>query len=506
MRLMALTAVALAAAAPSAAQDGPFDFRLLPVHGRRQDTVIYDFTGDGVNDILNTSIDYELDPPVRWLALHVGDKAKGLPTKPDFIWHVHASAAALTFGNYLPEGGVEICTIAPDGVYYYPFKGGKPVEEPRKLIHARTFFSSPSPRALPIWGFAQDLSADGRDDLILPTPDGYRVYFQTAPGLFGKISRLESEARALSPARFPERFDFIASLFNLKVNLPRLAVADVDGDGRQDLVTVSGNVVHYYFQLQPDEYRAQKKWSSRFVVATLEEELRKDSISYMQVGFSDVDGDRLPDLVVTKLEGQVGLFESLKTRIVVHFGTSGLGNYAPDLLIEIHGVSIDPHLIDMNGDGKLDVLVSRLRTDLINQAVTGFILGDISVTYEVFQFQKEKASYSASPVYSYDVRVTFKDIQDKGAASRPLLFVTGDLTGDGRPDQVRVNPKTETLEVHPGRDTGKFIDFDPTAHLEHKLERYPRFIQFYDVNSDGLQDLLLHYGGSVAVLTTRKRR
>ncbi len=504
--LRAALCITLIAATASPAQPsaGPFDVVFLPVHGRRQDTVFYDFTGDGVLDVLNTSIDYDATPIVRWLALHKGDKEKGWPQKPDFIWPVHATAAALAFGNVVPEGGVDICTLAPDGVYYHTFENGAITETPRKLVHVRTFFSSPSERALPIWSFAQDLSGEGRDDLIVPTSDGYRVYFQTAPGSFGKVSRLETESPALAPARFPEQLEFVASLFSMKVWLPRLAVADVDGDGRQDLVTVSGNVIQFWFQKEPQEFRSEKKWTGRHVVPALEEELRRDSLSYMNVQFADVDGDKLPDLIVTKLEGQVGLFESLRTRIYVCFGSTGRGNYSPNLFIAIHGVSIDPLFIDMDKDGTLDLLSSRLRTDIVKQGLTQILLGDLSIDYEVFQFDKGKGRYSESPVYSYPVRLKLQEIEKKGASSRPLLFVTADLTGDGRPDQVRVEPKSETLEVHPGRNIGGTIDFDPTPHKEHKLERYPKFISFWDVNADGLEDIVLHYGGMVGLLVSKR--
>lgn len=511
----ALIAGVLLAASFADAQEarGPFDARTLPVHGRRIDTVLGDFSGDGVVDILNTSIHFDAEPPTRWLALHIQDKARGFLPTPDFLWPIHATAAALTFGNFLPSGGVEICTIAPDGVYYYPFEKGRLVEEPRKLVHARTFFASPSPRALPVWMFPQDISGNGLDDLLLPVAEGYRAYFQTEPGRFGKVSRLEAPAGSgpsVAPARFPESLEYVASLFSVQVRLPRFALADIDGDGRKDLATIQGNVVTYFFQREPEEFRMQRPWSARYMVSTLEENLRRDTINYMQVGFHDIDGDTLPDLVVSKTEGELGLFESLKTSIYVHFGATGRGNYDPNVFIAVHGVSIDPQFLDMNGDGKLDCLTSRLRTDLVNQALTMGILGDVSVEYEVFQFDGETQSYLESPVYSYPVRITFEDIEKKGAASRPLLYVTGDITGDGRPDQVRFDPRTDTLEVHPGRDRfaggGKArIDFDPTAHIAHKLERHPRFVQFHDLNADGRMDILLHYAGQLGVLTTRGR-
>ena len=87
-RIAAAVAALLAAGVagpPQAVGRAPFEVHYLAVHGRRIDTAFYDFTGDGIMDALMVSIDYDADPPARWLALHIGTKA-GLPEKPDQIW------------------------------------------------------------------------------------------------------------------------------------------------------------------------------------------------------------------------------------------------------------------------------------------------------------------------------------------------------------------------------------------------------------------------------------
>ena len=222
----------------------------------------------------------------------------------------------------------------------------------------------------------------------------------------------------------------------------------------------------------------------------------------------DINGDKLADLVVTKIEGQLGLFDSIKTRIYLHLGT-GKGNFNADKRIVIDGVSIDPEFIDMNGDGKLDLVTSRLRTDLLKQAANSVLLGDVTITYEVFQFDPQKNGFMSDPVFEKQIFVRKSDLEKTGAGAVPLVFIRGDLTGDGRPDMIVIDPKTNELMIHPGRikDVGRGpqIDFDKTAHYTIKVDKHPKGLQLMDVNNDGINDIILYYNGSVGLVLSEKK-
>lgn len=503
--LIALLALPWAAESASALPRGGFDYVQFPIHGRRTDTVSYDFDGDGKPDLLNVSIDFDVEPRVRWFALHPM-RAGGLTTKPERVWAVDRRAAALVFGDFLPGGGVEIGFLAEDGVYAYPPAEGGPDGKPLKLLHLRTWFDRASDEALPVWQYALDLSADGRHDLIVPVPDGYKVYFQTAPAAFGSVSDLEARLkrnRALAASRRAKTSDVVASFFSVDDSLPRVVPVDVDGDGRLDLVSIDGNTLTVFFQRQPRAFSSAMNWRYRFIVKALEEEVRKDVINFSVVAFADINADRNADLVVTQIYGEVGLFDSIKTTIYIHYG-NGRGNFDVSARIQIDGVTIDPVFVDMNGDGRLDCLTSRLRTDLLSQAAKGVLLGDISIDYEVFQFDPTTGGYLGSPVYQYPVRVTFDDMKDRGAGARPMMFIGADFTGDGRPDQIRYNPKSEELEFHEGKITPRGqIHFEPTPWETFKPSRTPGAVVLYDCTGDDKSDVLLLNDGFVGLLVQR---
>lgn len=518
MTLLALLAALPAGGEPSAARTPSagleFYVQYFGVHGRRQDTATYDFDGDGKPDILNSSIDFDVAPPERWAAVHLlrGD---GFSEKPDWIWALSARACALVFGDYLPGGGTEVGFVAEDGVYVYPYGKGAPAETPLKIIHSRTFFHSPPARQIPVWSWRQDLDGNGLDDLVLPLPDGYRVYFQTAHGVFGRTSSLEADMaangdeRILAAQRFAVRPEVLPAHFTSTVELPRVEAVNVNDDGRVDLVTISKGALTCFLQTKEGTYLSARRHRVTMPVVTLAEEKKKDTVNLSMVKFVDINRDGLSDLVVTKVVGTLGFWDSIKTSIVIHRGT-GRGNFEPQEKILIDGVSIDPEFIDMDGDGALDAFTSRLRTDLVKQGVNVLIAGDLPLSYEVFQYEKSKGAYREAPVFAKQIYVTKEDLEKTGMGAVPLVFVRGDLTGDGRPDLVHVdpNPKRGGVNIHPGRlpfQSTEGIDFDATPHHAVRLDRHPKGVQIMDVNGDGINDVLLYYAGTLGAVLSRRR-
>ena len=495
-------------------QPPDFELTYLTVHGRRQNTVVQDFDGDGLPDLLNTVIDFRVEPPVRWFLLHRQTADRTFHRQPDFVWKVGDRAAALLFGDFHPGGGVEIGFVAVDGVYTYAWKEDRILETPRKLLHVPTFFSEASGHAIPLWMRPRDLDGNGLHDILLPVAGGYRVYFQTQAGIFGSISELEADLRnrgnrALPTTRFAASHEFVAAFLGSTIQVPRLGVTDVDGDKRLDLVSIDGDLLTVFFQKKPRVYSSRRGWRVRFPVATLREEEKKDTVNVSLVSFTDINGDGLADLAVTKIEGMLGFMDSIKTSIFIHRGT-GRGNFVADSVLKIDGVSVDPMFTDMNGDGAKDCLVSRFRTDILAQAVKALILGDVAVTYEVFQFQPRTGRFIDVPVYAYDVFVTTDDIKKKGVASAPMVFIVGDHSGDGRADMVYINPKTTELELRRGVDwyTGsrRTIDFQKHAFWKAKLGAgHPKRVRIQDVNGDGTNDVMLLHRGTLGLVLSKKK-
>jgi hypothetical protein len=490
------------------------DFRLqyLAIHGRRADSATYDFDGDGRTDFLIASIDFDRDPAERWLALHLQRKGAFAET-PDFLWPLSDRACALVFGDFLPGGGMEAGFLAEDGVWVYPWAKDRPAEVPQKLLHVRTFTRSPSLRQCSTWQWAMDFDGDGRHDLAVPLADGYRVYLQTQPGVFGKTAHLEADLgadqpRAIAASSRAVHSEVVSAQFVQTTDLPRLEVAHVNADRLVDFLLIRRDTITCFFQKEPGVFPSQRPFRVSFPVATLRDEAKKGEVSLSMIRFVDINVDGLADLVVTKVEGTIGLWESIKTRIYLHMGR-GRGNFDADRCIVIDGVSIDPEFIDMNLDGKLDCVTSRLRTDLVKKAIELVALGDIQVSYEVFQFDPARDTFMTDAVFDWPIFVRKADLEKTGAGAVPLVFIRGDHSGDGRPDLLVLDPKKGALFVHPGRvretPKGPRIGFDGTAHWEIPVERHPRAIGVADVNGDQVHDIVLYHAGALGlILSSRK--
>ena|SRR5688572_21352808 len=529
LRLRTIVAVVLVATLAGGfrqeARRGPFELRFITAHGRRTDTQFYDFTGDGLLDTLVASIDMDADPPSRWFALYVGKKGSGIPEKPDQIWSAAPSTCAFAIANVVPEGGIEVLELAPDGVHYHAFDQGSMNEEPRKLLHTRTFFTAPSPRSLPLWMGPVDLTNDKLDDLIVPAPEGYKVYFQTEPGKFGLVQKLEGEVAPgaplhVAPTRYAadwerliaRRLPTTAGLFNFHDELPRISPVDIDGDGLRDLVALNGNRMTIFYQRAGRRFGSGPRDRVQCVIGVLNENEKENAFTVTDAQFTDINQDKFADFIVTKIQGELEILTSIQTHIFPHLGT-GRANFRPDADIKIDGISLNPYFIDMNGDGKLDVLTSRLRTDLLSKGLDA-MMGDLTVTYEVFQFDGSANKYLPEPVFTQDIRIPLEEIRKRGAASRPLYQVPGDLSGDKRPDAVIYNPKNRTLEVRKGASVWQaggareVISFSMDPAATFNLEPIdkdddPKWISYLDVDGDGRLDILLNYMSVVGVLLSR---
>jgi hypothetical protein len=502
-------------AMPFPPQDAPsYELYYLKVHGRRQDTLTYDFNGDGRSDLLNTSVNYDDDPPTRWLAWYIRDEQGMLPRKPNQQFQVDDRVCALVFGNFVPSGGIECGFLAADGFYVYTWTGTGISETPRKLLHLRTFFSAPPAGDLLVWQYRRDLDGNGLNDLVVPLPDGYRIFFQTEPGIFGHIQNLEeglekSADRSLGGDRYAEHSEKIPSTFILNRELPRITIVDINGDGRDDLVTIRKNKITYFMQRPVRQFQSNRRNRFRYSIPTLDTGRKKNRIDVPIVDFVDINSDGKADMIVTRVVGELGMLESLETRVYLHIGT-GRGNFVSDQVIQVRGVTIDPTFVDMNQDGKLDCMVSRLRTDLMRQGGQLLVLGEIRIAYEIFQFDGDSQTFKKDPVFEKIVRISTDDLKNKSAANVPLVFVSGDLSGDGRPDMVVINPGEEEIRFHYGEvhwSGGKeVIGFESTPFFRKKLDRYPKRITVEDLNDDGLDDVILKHNGEIGILESRRKK
>ncbi len=243
-----------------------------------------------------------------------------------------------------------------------------------------------------------------------------------------------------------------------------LAVGDLNGDGKPDLVVTSfsSNTVSVLLNTTPAG------------AATATFALRVDfttGTTAVSVKIADVNGDGLPDLVVANRDSNT---------VSVLLNTTAPGALTPTFSPKIdfptgpRPVSIA--IADVNGDGKPDLVViddgANAVSVLLNTTTPG----------------------AATPTFALHA--------DFATGSVPYSVATADVNGDGKPDMVVTNQISNSVSVllnttAPGATTPTFA-----ANVDFPTGMSPRTVATGDVNGDGKPDLVIvnDYSNSISVL------
>jgi hypothetical protein len=243
-----------------------------------------------------------------------------------------------------------------------------------------------------------DLNGDGLPEILVANYSGNSI----------------SILRNLGPAGTVTTNSFAAQyVMAVEANPTDLAVADLNGDGRPDLVTTAfGGTQLSVFRNVATTNAAVSNW---FTLDTTLPALPGS----LEFAVADMDGDSKSDLVVASVHGYAvsvyrnlasgGIFSSNSFAARVDFGTPGWA----------HNVSVG----DFNGDAKPDLAIS----------------GELNSYMAVFQNQSTPGSFTTG---SLAARV------DYATGWNAWGVAAGDLDGDSRADIVFANTYDDTLTFY----------------------------------------------------------
>ncbi|OYU95653.1 MAG: hypothetical protein CFE21_10970 [Bacteroidetes bacterium B1(2017)] len=287
-----------------------------------------------------------------------------------------------------------------------------------------------------------DIDGDGKSDLVV------------ASQTFNKfiVLRNTSTNGAIDSSSFAPKVDF----FTAGSMSPAASIADMDGDGKLDVVTVnaSGNSISLMRNTSTVGTINVSSFAPKVDFAT--------GTSPTAIDIADYDGDGKPDVaIINKSLGILSVFRNLATP-----GSFNSGSLASKVDFTTASNPIVVASGDFDGDGKIDLVV-------VNQG---------SASFSIF---KNTASSGTIGLGSFASKVDFT------TGTTPYSASIGDFDGDSKPDLAIVNQGNTNISVFRNTaSTGTITSSSFAAKVDFATTSQPRTSAVGDLDGDGRADML----------------
>jgi hypothetical protein len=229
-----------------------------------------------------------------------------------------------------------------------------------------------------------------------------------------------------------------------------MAMSDLDGDGRPDLITLDEASDNFSIFL------------NRSTIGHVSFLPKVDISTYgagsRRIAVADFNGDGKPDVAVLNTNNGNGATVSY---FFNQFYGETIAFDGPQPVAASNGAQ-GLSIADMNGDGRPDILTAN---------------GD-SGTYSIFPNSTVNSTF-----------VTFGQRMDFANPNNAGYIITADLDGDGRPDIITVSASTQTLSVYPNTGAGGQYAFG--ARMDFPTGANPAYVKAGDLDGDGKPDLIV---------------
>jgi hypothetical protein len=454
------------------------------IHGIRA----VDLTGDGRREI----VAFVKEAGGTAVAIFALDAEGRYPAKPGVVFRPAANSLSGVYFEGIARlrkpGGVEIVFVDQSGVFAVGLDGKGAQTGPRKIGPSPELPFLPDPSNLHLLDLAADLDLDGVDELLLPAAEGYLILDPDEPEKPREVTMGSGHYLSVPDHRY----------FELTWEIPRVTVADWDGDGIPDLVAGAGGNVLLFLQRKDGTFFEAAKPLSILTPGPADE-------VRATITLTDVDSDSRVDLLLTQSQSRVQIFERFTAQHSLFinpriFSPKTAGRLAtPAVTWKTDGISVNPTLFDFDGDGDLDLVVTSLGLDIGSR-----IRKRVVATYLLFRFDARSRVFERDPWFKVSRQFPIEQLERE--STEPVCFFHGDFDGDGKPDLLDIADEghitilkgtTETGFLSASRYTFEEQLFRAKAEVDNK-------VVIADLNDDGCSDLIAFRQEKIYIIRSTK--
>lgn len=474
------------------------------------DVLREDMDGDGRHDLIVPQWSADAG---RELLIYLQDASGRYPPEPSRHVEIKPEIIAIAMADLRPEPGKELLLFSGSGVFSLSSAIPSYTDNLKPLFDWELIASVPDRRRVLYFPPPQDMDGDGHVDLLLPGRDGYGYFRGSANEQFSLVHAFSTVNEELDPSEVPlggARLDT-----SIAINEREGIVLNVRALG----TTAFEDFLTTWQQSEQTNLLEARHWLPAALYADMNGDNAQD-IVFMNIG-NDLYGQvnilaqnaeggfaNMPDwrgpidtrgdirLLDVNGDGMLDLLRILdnSSEWDVQFFLNKGGEFAlgqPDQVMRFSGYDLTLSVTDIAGDGRPQLSITYYTIPVIG-AVRNASIVRSQLLY----------ARSTAPGEIFTTRPNFKlDESFSAAAVRGLssqIHLQTDLDGDGRKDAIALSPEGAIA----ARAISSSLQFSDIAFWQHVPTRSVLRFDVQDLNSDGVADLLLYHSTAMTLLVS----